>query len=91
MESFLAIAAAVLVINVIVGGVRVAVGPSARDRIAGVALLSTTGVGALLLTAEVVDVPALRTAGLVLVALALVVVAVLVAAQEHRGPTRDGR
>ena len=91
MERFLAVAAAVLVVNVIVGGVRVALGPSARDRVAGVALLSTTGVGALLLIAELVDVPALRTAGLVLVALAVVVVAVLVAAQEHRGPTQDGR
>ncbi|UXA20521.1 hypothetical protein KXD98_02520 [Mycobacterium sp. SMC-4] len=84
-------AAAVLIVNVIVGGVRVALGPSARDRIAGVALLSTTGVGALLLIAELVDVPALRTAGLVLVALALVVVAVLVAAQEHHGRTGEGR
>lgn len=91
MEQFLAIAAAVLVLNVVVGGIRVALGPSVRDRITGVALLSTTGVGALLLIAEVVDVPALRTAGLVLVALALVVVTVLVAAQEQRGPTRGDR
>lgn len=77
MQIFLAAAAAVLVLNVLAGGVRVAIGPSVRDRVAGVALLSTTGVGALLVIAELVDEPALRTAGLVLVALAVVVVAVL--------------
>ena len=79
MQTFLAGAAAVLVINVLVGGVRVAIGPSVRDRVAGVALLSTTGVGALMVIAELVDEPALRTAALVLVALAVVVVSVLAA------------
>ncbi|CAN3126868.1 hypothetical protein ACNUDN_03135 [Mycobacterium sp. smrl_JER01] len=81
MPSFLALAAAVLILNLLVSGIRVLRGPDIRDRVAGVALLSTTGVGALLVIAELVDEPALRTAGLVVVALAVLIVLVLVTGQ----------
>lgn len=59
-------------------------GPTARYRLLVVALLGTTGTGALAVLAEAGDIPALRDAALVLIALATLVVAVRVRAEQPR-------
>jgi multicomponent Na+:H+ antiporter subunit F len=73
-----------LLLNVLVGLVRVLLGPSTRDRLLGVILLGTTGVALLAVLAEVTGIPALRDAALALVALAALVVVVRVRAEERR-------
>ncbi|MGB3480756.1 MAG: hypothetical protein WBB07_00885 [Mycobacterium sp.] len=90
MQTFLAGVVTVLILNVLASGIRVVRGPAVRDRVAGVALLSTTGVGALLVIAELLDEPAVRTAGLILVALAVVIVSVLAAQQQKSTPRPTG-
>lgn len=70
----------VLVANVLVCLVRVVRGPGRRDRVTGVVLAGTTG-AALLATLSVLgDAPALRTAALAIVALALVLTVTMVTA-----------
>lgn len=78
MENFLYVAAVILVLNVLVGMFRVARGPSVRDRVTGLALLSTTGAAVLIVVAGAMNEASLRTTATVLVALALVIVVVLV-------------
>lgn len=83
LDGLLLIVAAVLLGNLLVGLVRVARGPSARDRLSGLLLLSTTGVAVLVVLAHALAVPALRDAGLALVALAAVIVVVRVTAERQ--------
>ncbi|MGD8148445.1 hypothetical protein [Ornithinimicrobium sp. Y1694] len=64
----------VLVLNVLAALIRVLRGPTGRDRLLGVVLAGTTGTGVLLVASVLTDVPALRDAALVIVALATVVV-----------------
>lgn len=80
----LAILLVALVANVLAALVRVALGPSARDRITGVLLAGTTGAAALATASVVLDVPALRDVALASVALAVVVVIVRVRAEAVR-------
>lgn len=64
--------------------VQVARGPTARHRLLVVVLLGTTGTAVLALLAEASAVPALRDGALVLIALAALVVAVRVRAEQDR-------
>jgi multicomponent Na+:H+ antiporter subunit F len=73
-----------LLLNVLVGLVRVLLGPTTRDRLLGVVLLGTTGVALLAVLAEVADIAALRDTALALVALAALVVVVRLRAEERR-------
>ena len=88
IATLLYLAAAVLVASVLVSLVQVARGPSARHRLLVVVLLGTTGTAVLALLAEASGITALRDGALVLIALATLVVAVRVRAEERpTGPT----
>lgn len=65
--------------------VRILRGPTARDRLLGITLASTTGVGFLVLSSVVLDMPALRDAALAFVALAVVAMAVRLRAEKAAG------
>ena len=84
MRTFLLVAAAVLVLNVLVPAARVLRGPTTRDRATALLLLSTTGTAALVVLAAATDDPALRDAALALVALSAVAVVVRVTAERAR-------
>lgn len=72
------IASIALVVTLLIGLIRVARGPSLRERLMGLALGSSTGTAILLLLAEATGTPALRDAALALVALAALIVCVRV-------------
>lgn len=72
---------AVLAITLLGSLVRVALGPTARDRLLGVVLSGTTGVGFLVVASVAFDEPALRDAALVICALAAVAAAVRLRAE----------
>lgn len=73
-DLVLTVVLVVLVLNVLACLVRVLGGPTGRDRLLGVVLAGTTGAAVLLVTSVVADVPAVRDAALVVVALATVTV-----------------
>lgn len=75
----------VLVLNVLACLVRVLGGPTGRDRLLGVVLAGTTGAAVLLVTAVLADVPAVRDAALVVVALATVTVVARVSTEREAG------
>ncbi len=77
MTGFLAWAAVLLMLSLLLGLVRVLRGPSAADRLMAAQLIGTTGVGLLLLLAPVLGMPALADVALVLALLAVVAVAAL--------------
>jgi multicomponent Na+:H+ antiporter subunit F len=70
--------AVVLALNVLVGLVRVALGPAPGDRLVAALLFGTTGVALLVVLSVATDMPALRNVSLVLVVLAALVVVVYV-------------
>ncbi|WP_244200791.1 hypothetical protein [Dietzia kunjamensis] len=72
---------AALVLNVLACLVRVVRGPSPRDRVTGVVLAGTTGAALLGVLAVLAGASAVRSAALVLVALALVVTVTIVTAE----------
>ena len=80
------VAAAFLVVNVLVSLVQVLRGPTARHRLLVVVLLGTTGTAVLALLAEADDLPALRDGAIVLIALATLIVAVRVRAEQPAQP-----
>lgn len=84
LDGLLVAVALFLLLNVLVGLLRVLWGPTTRDRLLGVVLLGTTGVALLAVLATVSDMPALRDAALALVALATLVVVVQVRGEEPR-------
>ncbi|MDN5571887.1 MAG: monovalent cation/H+ antiporter complex subunit F [Propionibacteriaceae bacterium] len=88
IDGVLTGALAVLAWTMVATLVRVVAGPSARDRLLGVALASTTGVGFLLVAAVRFDQPALRDAALAIVALAVVVVASRLRGERAREESR---
>jgi len=73
MTDFLVIVAAFLVLNVGIGLVRVARGPSRADRMLAAQLFGTCGVAVLLVLAQVTGEGPLRLVGLVFALLAVVV------------------
>ncbi|MBN4926201.1 hypothetical protein IEU95_05130 [Hoyosella rhizosphaerae] len=78
------VAALVLLANIVVAGWRIVRGPSSRDRLMGLLLLTTTGTAVLLILAQATEMAALRDAALALVALAALIVIVRVAGEQAR-------
>lgn len=78
IDGLLTAVAAFLLLNVLAGLIRVLRGPTTRDRLLPVLLVGTTGVALLTVLAQLLGVPALRDAALVLVVLAALVVVVRV-------------
>jgi multicomponent Na+:H+ antiporter subunit F len=72
-ERWLVGAAVFLLLNVVLGLVRVARGPSAADRMIAGQLFGTAGVALLLILSETMAMPALRDVALVFALLAVVV------------------
>jgi multicomponent Na+:H+ antiporter subunit F len=72
MTEILAWVVAFLLVNMSLGLVRVALGPTPADRMLAAQLFGTTGVAVLLLLAEVLAAPALRDVALVFALLAVV-------------------
>lgn len=85
IDTVLTIALAVLAVSLIGALVRVVLGPGTRDRLLGVALASTSGIGFLVLASVRFDVPALRDAALAIGVLAVVIVAVRIRAESADG------
>lgn len=81
-------AAVILVVNFLVSSTRILRGPSSRDRLSALLLLSTTGAAVLCVLAVAMDTPPLRDAALAIVALAAVTVVVRVVGerQQSSGP-----
>ena len=75
----------VLVLNMLACLVRVLSGPTGRDRLLGVVLAGTTGAAVLLVTSVLADLPAVRDAALVVVALATVTVVARVSTEREAG------
>lgn len=85
VQVTLQVLVAALVLNVLACLVRVVKGPSPRDRVTGVVLAGTTGAALLGVLAVLAGASAVRSAALVLVALALVVTVTIVKAESgHR-------
>ena len=84
MADFLLAAAGFVLVTVAVGLVRILRGPGDADRIMAAQLLGTGGIGALLLLAQAMSVPAAIDVGLVLALLAAFVSVAFV-----RGITRS--
>ena len=81
-------AAVVLVLNFAVSAGRVLRGPSGRDRLSALVLLSTTGAAVLAVLATASDAPGLRDAALAVVALATVIVVARVVVERGNGAER---
>ncbi|MBB1013065.1 multisubunit sodium/proton antiporter MrpF subunit [Dietzia kunjamensis] len=81
VQVTLQVLVAALVLNVLACLVRVVRGPSPRDRVTGVVLAGTTGAALLGVLAVLAGASAVRSAALVLVALALVVTVTIVTAE----------
>jgi len=77
MNVIIALAAMVLTFSFALGLIRVFKGPAVEDRMMSVQLVGTTGVGLLLLMANLLDMPASIDVALVLALLAAVSVAAL--------------
>ncbi|MGC9456830.1 MAG: monovalent cation/H+ antiporter complex subunit F [Halothiobacillaceae bacterium] len=72
MNGWLLVCVLVLLLTVLVGLWRVAVGPRPADRMLAAQLMGTTGVALLLVLAQVMQVPAFQDVALVLALLAMV-------------------
>lgn len=89
MDTFLLTVAAFLLVNVLVGLVRLIRGPTPTDRMVAALLFGTTGVGILAVLAEAMATPALRDVALVLALLSAVLAAAFTSRQAP--PTGDVR
>lgn len=78
MELFYLAAATLLLVNVMVGFIRIVRGPTAADRMLSAQLFGTSGVAILLLLAQGMQVDAFRDVALVLAILAVVAVVAFV-------------
>ncbi len=70
MDTLYFVLAAFIMVNVILGGFRIAVGPSRTDRMLASQFLGTATVALFLIMAEVLEQPSLRNIALIFVALA---------------------
>ncbi|OFZ54205.1 MAG: hypothetical protein A2428_01900 [Bdellovibrionales bacterium RIFOXYC1_FULL_54_43] len=75
MSSFYIIISGVVLLSVILGGIRIVIGPTHADRMLAVQFFGTSGTAIALLLSGALDRPALRDLALVLVALASVTTA----------------
>jgi multicomponent Na+:H+ antiporter subunit F len=78
MSGLMAGIAAFLLLNILVGLVRVWQGPTAPDRMLATLLFGTTGTAILLLLAEVMSNPSIRDTAIVLALLAAIATIVFV-------------
>jgi multicomponent Na+:H+ antiporter subunit F len=89
MTGFLTLAAILMACSLGLGLVRVFKGPTIEDRILSAQLVSTTGVGLLLLFSFLLDMPSSIDVALVLALLAAVAVAALTRRQRHSEAHHD--
>lgn len=83
--------ALLLLVALVLGLVRIWRGPTIADRMLAAQLFGTTGVGLLLVLAELQQIPALRDVALVLALLAVMAVLAFVARVWREDPTRPRR
>jgi multicomponent Na+:H+ antiporter subunit F len=77
--------AAFLVVTAVLSGVRVVVGPTPGDRLTAAMMVTTTGVAAFLVLADVMERPAIRDVALLFVLLSPL--ASILYGQEDPGPS----
>jgi multicomponent Na+:H+ antiporter subunit F len=81
--------ALLLLVTLVLGLIRIWRGPTVADRMLAAQLFGTTGVGLLLVLAELQRMPALRDVALVLALLAVMAVLAFVARVWRQDPTDD--
>ncbi|KAA6187051.1 multiple resistance and pH regulation protein F [Thiohalocapsa marina] len=74
MTAYLLVIALVLMLSIAIGLVRVAIGPTPSDRMMAAQLMGTSGIGVVLLLAQVVEVGGLVDVALIFALLAAVAV-----------------
>ncbi|AHE97022.1 monovalent cation/H+ antiporter complex subunit F [Thioalkalivibrio paradoxus] len=89
MTWLLETVAILLLLTLVLGLVRIWRGPTIADRMLAAQLFGTTGVGLLLVLAELQDDPALRDVALVLALLAVMAVLAFVARVWRKGSEHD--
>ncbi len=94
MNWLLEVVAVLLLVTLVLGLIRIWRGPTVADRMLAAQLFGTTGVGLLLVLAELQQMPALRDVALVLALLAVMAVLAFVARvwrqdpnDNHEGPS----
>jgi len=94
MNWLLELVAVLLLVTLVLGLIRIWRGPTVADRMLAAQLFGTTGVGLLLVLAELQQMPALRDVALVLALLAVMAVLAFVARvwrqdpnDNHQGPS----
>jgi len=94
MTLLLELVAVLLLVTLVLGLIRIWRGPTVADRMLAAQLFGTTGVGLLLVLAELQQMPALRDVALVLALLAVMAVLAFVARvwrqdpnDNHQGPS----
>ena len=94
MTWLLELVALLLLVTLVLGLIRIWRGPTVADRMLAAQLFGTTGVGLLLVLAELQQMPALRDVALVLALLAVMAVLAFVARvwrqdpnNHHEGPS----
>jgi multicomponent Na+:H+ antiporter subunit F len=89
MTLLLEFVALLLLITLVLGLIRIWRGPTVADRMLAAQLFGTTGVGLLLVLAELQRMPALRDVALVLALLAVMAVLAFVARVWRQDPNND--
>lgn len=90
MDLFFLGLAGFLLLTMLVGMIRVFLGPEPEDRLSAMQLFGTTGVAVLLLLAAALDAPALRNTALVFALLAVLAVVAFVRAPARKGDSEHG-
>lgn len=90
MTWLLEFVALLLLVTLVLGLIRIWRGPTVADRMLAAQLFGTTGVGVLLVLAELQQIPALRDVALVLALLAVMAVLAFVARVWRQDPNNDG-
>jgi multicomponent Na+:H+ antiporter subunit F len=89
MTLLLEFVALLLLVTLVLGLIRIWRGPTVADRMLAAQLFGTTGVGLLLVLAELQRMPALRDVALVLALLAVMAVLAFVARVWRQDPNND--
>jgi multicomponent Na+:H+ antiporter subunit F len=89
MTWLLELVALLLLVTLVLGLIRIWRGPTVADRMLAAQLFGTTGVGLLLVLAELQQMPALRDVALVLALLAVMAVLAFVARVWRQDPNND--
>lgn len=89
MTWLLELVAVLLLVTLVLGLIRIWRGPTVADRMLAAQLFGTTGVGLLLVLAELQQIPALRDVALVLALLAVMAVLAFVARVWRQDPNNN--